>query len=127
MFSATDRGPTHPGAMLMKTYIPHTLRLRLSGARHVALVGDFNNWHSNAQQLVQVAPDLWERIVDLSPGKYRYAFFVIDDLQASQGAVKSRVVGNGAVLWVPDDPANSVSVTSHPGLSLQRADHRRVA
>jgi 1,4-alpha-glucan branching enzyme len=111
----------------MKNYIPHTIRLRLTGARHVAVVGDFNNWHSNAHPLVQVAPDLWERIVDLPPGKHRYAFFVIDDLNASGGSVKSRVVANGAVLWVPEDPANSLSITAHPGLTLHRADQRRVA
>jgi hypothetical protein len=104
----------------MKTYIPHTIRIRVPSARQVSLVGDFNNWHSSAHPLNQVASDLWERIVDLPAGKHRYAFFVIDDLAASGGAVKSRVVGNGAVIWVPEDPAQSISITAHPSLSLSR-------
>jgi len=111
----------------MKTLIPHTLRLRISGARQVSIVGDFNNWHSSAHPLVQVAPDLWERIVDLPAGKHRYAFFVIDDIAASGGAVKSRVMGNGSVLWVPEDPSQSVSVTAHPSLSLSRFGVERAA
>ena len=104
----------------MITTIPHTIRVRVPHARQVAIVGDFNNWHSNAHPLVQVAPDLWERIVDLPAGKHRYAFFVIDDLSVSEGSVRSRVVGNGAVLWVPDNPDHSFSVTAHPSLTLAR-------
>ena len=113
----------------MKVYIPHTIRIRLPHARQVSVVGDFNNWHSSAHPLVQVGPDLWERFVDLPPGKHRYAFFVIDDLVASAGAVKSRVVGNGAVLWVPENPQQSLAVTAHPALSLARveASNRLVA
>jgi hypothetical protein len=111
----------------MKNYIPHTIRIRLAGARQVSLVGDFNNWHSSAHPLVQVGPDLWERIVDLPVGKHRYAFFVIDDLGASGGAVKSRVVGNGAVLWVPERAGQSLSITAHPGLSVGGFSERRVA
>ena len=112
----------------MKTLVPHTLRLRISSARQVSIIGDFNNWHSSAHPLVQVAPDLWERIIDLPAGKHRYAFFIIDDLAASAGAVKSRVLANGSVLWVPEDPAQSVSFTAHPSLTLNRfAAERRVA
>jgi 1,4-alpha-glucan branching enzyme len=103
----------------MKAYVPHTIRVRIPGAREVSLVGDFNNWHTNAHPLVQVGPGLWERIVDLPSGKHRYAFFVIDDVGNGEG-LKTRVVGNGAVLWVPENPEQSVSVTSHPGMALQR-------
>jgi 1,4-alpha-glucan branching enzyme len=108
----------------MKTYIPHTIRIRISNARQVAIVGDFNNWHSNAHPLVEVAEGLWERIVDLPAGKHRYAFFVIDDIPY---AVRSRVVGNGSVLWVPENPEQSLSVSAHPSLSIQRAEEPEMA
>jgi len=52
---------------------------------------------------------------------------VIDDIAASGGAVKSRVMGNGSVLWVPEDPSQSVSVTAHPSLSLSRFGVERAA
>lgn len=112
--------------------IPHTVRIRIPDAQHVALVGDFNNWHTAAHPLVQVGEDLWERIIDLSPGKYRYAFFVLNDSQKSgddaspgQGsgagaALRSRVIGNGSVLWVPEDPEQALSITAHPGLALKQ-------
>ena len=103
----------------MKTYIPHTIRIRISNARQVSIVGDFNNWHSNAHPLVQVASGLWERIVDLPAGKHRYAFFVLDDVPH---AVRSRIVGNGSVLWVPENPEHSFSVSAHPSLSLRRIE-----
>ncbi|HVT79764.1 MAG TPA: glycogen-binding domain-containing protein [Phycisphaerae bacterium] len=108
----------------MKTYIPHTIRIRISDARQVSIVGDFNNWHSNAHPLVQVAPGLWERIVDLPAGKHRYAFFVIDDVPH---AVRSRIVGNGSVLWVPENPEHSFSVSAHPSLSLRRLEQPAAA
>jgi hypothetical protein len=104
----------------MKTYVPHTIRVRQPHAKQVSLIGDFNNWHSNAHPMVEVGPDLWERIVDLPPGKHRYAFFVIDDLRVSEGALRSRIVGNGSVLWVPESPDQSISVAAHPAMSLAR-------
>ncbi|MGN6368294.1 MAG: glycogen-binding domain-containing protein [Phycisphaerae bacterium] len=112
----------------MTTYIPHTIRIHLPDARHVALVGDFNNWHTAAHPLVEVAPGLWERIIDLPAGKHRYAFFVLEDnrverlLDASNPSdnrpLRSRVVANGSVLWVSENPQNAVSITPHPALAL---------
>jgi hypothetical protein len=104
--------------LFMKTYTPHTIRVHIPGATQVSVVGDFNNWHSNAHPLVQVGPDAWERILDLPSGKHRYAFFVIDDMKDSKGIMRSRVVGSGAVLWVPEDPDHSLTVTAHPSLTL---------
>src|SRR4051794_5645186 len=101
----------------MHLLIPHTIRIRIPNARQVSIVGDFNNWHSNAHPLVQIAPGLWERIVDLPAGKNRYAFFVLDDVPAQEGALRTRVIGNGAVLWVPENPEHSFSITAHPSLT----------
>jgi hypothetical protein len=111
----------------MKPYIPHTLGLRIAGVRHVSVVGDFNNWHSNAHPLVQVAPNLWERIVDLPPGKHRYAFFVIDEPREGSSALKSRVIANGAVLWVPENPGEALSITAYPSMPIHRSTTRQVA
>ena len=107
----------------MTTYIPHTIRIRLPNARHVAVVGDFNNWHTSAHPLIEVAPGAWERIIDLPPGKHRYAFFVLENngnerLLNDGGSLRSRIVANGSVLWVSDNPQHAVSITPHPALAL---------
>ena len=108
----------------METYIPHTIRIRIPNVRHVAVVGDFNNWHTSAHPLVEVAPDMWERIVDLPTGKHRYAFFVVDEVNSDRGdgTFRSRVVGNGSVLWVPENPAEALSVTAHPALAVHQRE-----
>ncbi|HUO10409.1 MAG TPA: glycogen-binding domain-containing protein [Phycisphaerae bacterium] len=107
----------------MKVYIPHTIRVRIPHARHVAVVGDFNNWHTSAHPLVEVAPGSWERIIDLPAGKHRYAFFVLEDAapegSESAGVLRSRVVANGSVIWVSENPEQAVSVTAHPSLAIQ--------
>jgi 1,4-alpha-glucan branching enzyme len=112
----------------MTTYIPHTIRIQIPHARHVAIVGDFNNWHTSAHPLVEVAPGQWERIIDLPAGKHRYAFFVLEDnhterlIDASnpsnQRPLRSRIIANGSVLWVSENPQNAVSITPHPALAL---------
>ena len=91
----------------MRNFIPHTIRIRIPNARQVAVIGDFNNWHSNADPLVEVAAGLWERIVDLPVGKHRYAFHVIDD---AADAIRSHIVGYGSVVRVPEDPEQSFSI-----------------
>ena len=107
----------------MATFIPHTIRIHLPNALQVSIVGDFNNWHSNAHPLVQVGPDLWERLVDLPPGKHRYAFFVLHD--SDDRDLRSRIIGNGSVLWVPESEEQAISITAHPELAM--ADTRAVA
>jgi hypothetical protein len=92
----------------------HSIRVRLPHARQVALIGDFNDWNSAAHPLVQVAPGLWERAVNLPAGKHRYAFFVVEDARHDGGVPRTRVEGEGAVLWVPENPEHAVSVTSYP-------------
>ena len=112
----------------METYIPHTIRIRIPNARHVAVVGDFNNWHTAAHPLVEVAPDHWERIIDLPAGKHRYAFFVLDHAHGERGDgyIRSRVIANGAVIWVPENPEQGVSITAHPALAV-RGNHEVAA
>lgn len=52
--------------------------LRLpSGAREVALVGDFNGWDENATPMIRRANDgAWSARVPLAPGRHVYAFVV---------------------------------------------------
>ena len=102
----------------MPRFTPYTIRIRVPGARDVAIVGDFNHWHSSAHPLVEVSPGLWERIIDLPPGKHRYAFFILDD---APGSLRSRVLANGSVLWVPDSPDHAVTLLPHPALALHHA------
>ena len=105
----------------MTAYVPHTIRIRVPNAQQVSVGGEFNNWHSNAHPLVQTGPDLWERLVDLPAGKSNYAFFVIDDPEAGGGAMRSRVVGRGGELWMPEPGDEAVSVVPHPKLKAFRA------
>jgi hypothetical protein len=47
------------------------------GARHVTLVGDFNDWDVGATPLVSAASGrVWTIEVPLTPGRHRYAFVV---------------------------------------------------
>jgi 1,4-alpha-glucan branching enzyme len=106
----------------MKVYVPHTLRVQIPKASYVAVVGDFNNWHSNAHPLVQIGPESWGRIVDLPVGRHRYAYFVIED--AEDGSIRSRLLGEGSILCVPERPEKSVQVSAHPALALRRPERR---
>ena len=108
----------------MSNQISHSVRVRIPHAQHVALIGDFNNWRSNAHPLVQVAPGLWELVVSLPAGKHRYAFLVVEDVRKNGGAIRTRVEGNGAVLWVPENPEQALSVTSYPGRVAARREVR---
>jgi hypothetical protein len=71
---------------------------------------------------VEVGPDLWERIIDLPAGKHRYAFFVIDDTELSGGSLRSHIVANGSVLWVPEFLDQAVSIIAHPSLAVGRRE-----
>ncbi len=44
-------------------------------AASVALVGDFNDWDA-ARSPMQTAHGVWATVVQLAPGRYRYAFLV---------------------------------------------------
>ena len=100
----------------LQQFIPHTIRIRMPGARQVSIIGDFNNWHSNMDAMVEISPGLWERVIDLPVGEHRYAFFVLD---TPSDAIRSRVVGQGSVLRVPEDPDQSFSIA--------RTDYSQVA
>jgi len=53
-------------------------RLGATGAREVALVGDFGGWQVR-YPMEQVVPGVWSTAVPLEPGVYDYAFVVDGD------------------------------------------------
>lgn len=50
-------------------------KFRNPRATRVSLVGDFNNWSPNAQEMIQHG-DTWVAEVALDPGRYQYVFLV---------------------------------------------------
>jgi 1,4-alpha-glucan branching enzyme len=46
------------------------------GAKHVSLVGDFNNWEPNHHPMRRQPDGAWTAQVNLSHGHHRYLFFV---------------------------------------------------
>jgi hypothetical protein len=58
-------------------HTPVTLTLQFSGARSVAVIGNFNQWHPNGYEMQrndQSQP--WSIQLQLPPGRYEYAFLV---------------------------------------------------
>ena len=51
--------------------------LELTGAEHVYVCGDFNDWHPDCLRMIGNAEaGLWEKRLTLSPGRYEYKFVV---------------------------------------------------
>lgn len=59
-------------------------------AASVSLVGDFNDWDP-ARSPMQTAQGVWATVVNLAPGRYRYAFLVNGvEWRADPGAPSAR-------------------------------------
>ncbi|NQT47092.1 MAG: AAA family ATPase [Candidatus Omnitrophica bacterium] len=57
--------------------IAKILKLYAPNAANVHIVGDFNGWQVNDEtRAMNVGGGWWEKKIDLSPGEYRYKFFV---------------------------------------------------
>ncbi|MCX5784472.1 MAG: glycogen-binding domain-containing protein [Elusimicrobia bacterium] len=48
--------------------------VRLRGAKKVKVAADFNKWDPDALELVKKGKNVWETIVPLPPGVYRYLY-----------------------------------------------------
>jgi 1,4-alpha-glucan branching enzyme len=73
-------------------------------ARHVALVGDFNDWDRTATRLRQTGSDgVWTASISLPPGRHQYAF-IVDDTQWR--------VDPAATLSVDDEFGTTTSIIS---------------
>jgi len=46
--------------------------VKIAGAKEVKIAGDFNKWNPDALPLVRKDRSLWEALVPLPPGKYKY-------------------------------------------------------
>jgi 1,4-alpha-glucan branching enzyme len=79
-------------------------------ARHVQLVGDFNEWLLDGNEMTP-SGKVWTRVVKLPPGRYRYRY-VIDGLWRSDPlnaeSEPSPYGGYNSVLVLGDTPAEGV-------------------
>lgn len=46
--------------------------IKIAGAREVKIAGDFNKWNPDALTLAKKPGNLWEAIIPLTPGRYKY-------------------------------------------------------
>jgi 1,4-alpha-glucan branching enzyme len=53
-----------------------TFSFKATAAGKVILMGDFNNWNPKKHPMKNDGSGTWNKIVELSPGKYEYKFFV---------------------------------------------------
>ena len=71
-------------------------QLRAPGASAVSLVGGFNGWVPGVHQLNGPDPNgIWEAVVPIQPGIYRYAFVVDGEWKAPQDAPRYEDDGFG--------------------------------
>jgi len=46
--------------------------VKIAGAKEVKIAGDFNKWDPDALPLAKKGKDLWEALLPLPPGRYKY-------------------------------------------------------
>ncbi len=49
-------------------------------ARHISVVGDFNNWNAERTPMTRSSDGTWSALVPLSPGRHVYGYMVDDSL-----------------------------------------------
>ena len=60
--------------------VPQSFVFENASARHVAVVGDFNNWNPTATPMTRAEGGLWSAIVPMLPGRHVYGFMVNDSV-----------------------------------------------
>ena len=70
------RNPKHQQKKIKSDCRKVTFRLNTSNANQVYLVGDFNNWDSQATSLQKSRKSRWETTLVLPIGRYEYKFMV---------------------------------------------------
>src|SRR5580693_4118568 len=60
-----------------KTFKPVNFVCNAPGAKKVTLVGDFNDWHPNAQPLKRQPDGSWTGQIVLGHGHHHYQFLVV--------------------------------------------------
>ncbi len=66
----------HPHLSPKKTIKPVNFICSVTSARHVSLVGDFNDWHPQATPMKRQVDGCWRVQVQLSAGFHHYQFLV---------------------------------------------------
>jgi len=56
-------------------FYPVKFKLKAAHAKKVLLAGDFTDWDKNPIEM-EKKEDIWEKIIDLEPGRYEYKFIV---------------------------------------------------
>lgn len=56
-----------------------TFSLKVSEAKEIFLMGDFNNWNPKKHPMKNDGNGIWNKIVILPPGKYEYKFLIDGD------------------------------------------------
>lgn len=57
-------------------------------AQKVQIAGDFNDWNPEKGSLKKMSDGKWKIILQLSPGRYEYRYFVDGNWQNAQSAVE---------------------------------------
>ena len=67
-----------PDLAQTQTAVPVVFSLRLPGARSVAVIGTFNEWHPQGyeMQALRNGDQTWTLMLPLPNGRYEYAFLV---------------------------------------------------
>ena len=74
-----DMGPTHQErqAALNSKFVPVTFALDASDAEAVSVIGSFNNWEPDRDEMhLNTKKNQWTITVLLPPGQYEYAFLI---------------------------------------------------
>ena len=104
---------------------PTQFAFKAPTTRQVSLVGDFNNWDTNAAPMQKDPDGIWRLSVSLRPGRYEYRFYAdgvwLDDPTAQQRAVNAlgtenciRIVGrdSGTIETVKNAVVAAIKGTS---------------
>ena len=76
MFIESSVGGTLPRYSARRNLHPANFYCHAPQAKQVSLVGDFNNWDSNATPMVRQPDGRWMTSLELSHGYHEYVFLV---------------------------------------------------
>ncbi len=69
---------------------PVTFSLKAEGAKSVVVTGCFCDWHLTTHKLKKNAEGIWQKTLQLEPGRYEYRF-IVDGEWADDPACTERV------------------------------------
>jgi chromosome partitioning protein len=93
-------GPSSPIASSREV----TFTFETSGAEHVLLAGDFNDWSLDGSEMEPIG-GIWTKVIKLTPGRYRYRY-VVDGRwhnDPSNAAIEPNPYGGHDSILIVDD------------------------